>query len=136
MLDHKWLRLYRHRRDTAATHTQRTAAVRAVHLVVNQANAAAVAENTRLRCAVERAVAAIEHGDRVLALRLLAIALNQEPVPLVPLAPVRGRGHTCALCGARKRTVVQMNATGRWAMLPAVDRRVCMPCFRLQPPQN
>ena len=113
-----------------------TAAVRAVHLVVCQANDAAVAENTRLRCAVERAVAAVEQGDRVLALRLLAVALSREPVPVVPIAPLRGRGHTCALCSARKRTVVQMNATGRWAMLPAVDRRVCMPCFRLQPPQQ
>ena len=113
-----------------------TAAVRAVHLVVCQAKDAAITEKARLRRAVERAVVAVEQGDRVLALRLLACELNQEPVPVVPIAPVRGRGHTCALCGARKRTVVQMNATGRWAMLPAVDRRVCMPCFRLQPPQN
>ena len=59
-----------------------TAAVRAVNLVVGQANDAAVAENLRLRCAVERAVVAIEQGDRVVALRLLAIALNQEPVPV------------------------------------------------------
>ena len=106
-----------------------TAAVRAVHLVVCQANDAAVAENTRLRCAVERAMAAIEQGDRVLALRLLAVALNQEPVPLVPLAPLRGRGqYTCALCGARKRTIWQMPATGRWAMVPAVQRELCRPC--------
>ena len=112
------------------------AAVHAVHLVVSQANIAAHEENARLRRAVERAMAAIEQGDRVLALRLLACALTQEPVPVVPIAPVRGRGHVCALCGARKRTVVQMNATGRWAMLPAVDRRLCMPCFRLQPPQQ
>ena len=111
-----------------------TAAVRAVHLVACQANDAAVAENTRLRCAVERAVVAVEQGDRVLALRLLTVALSRDPVPVVP-AP-RGRGHVCALCGARKQTVVQMSATGRWAMLPAVDRRVCMTCFRLQPPQN
>ena len=113
-----------------------TAAVRAVHLVVSQANDAAVAENTRLRCAVERAVVAVNQGDRVLALRLLTVALSREPVPVVPIAPVRGRGHVCALCGARKRTVVQMNATGRWAMLPSVDRCLCMPCFRLQPPQQ
>ena len=98
-----------------------TAAVRAVNLVMSQANDAAVAENLKLRCAVERAVVAIEQGDRVLALRLLAIALNQEPVPLVPLAPLRGRGHTCALCGICKRTVRQMPATGRWAMVPAVQ---------------
>ena len=115
-----------------------TAAVRAVHLVVCQANAAAVAENTRLRCAVERAVAAIEHGDRVLALRLLAVALSREPVPpVVPLAPVRGRGpYTCALCGTRKRAIWQMPATGRWALVPAVQRDVCRPCYRLQPQQD
>ena len=114
-----------------------TAAVRAVHLVVCQANDAAVAENTRLRRAVERAMAAIEQGDRVLALRLLAVALNQEPVPLVPLAAVRGRGqYTCALCGARKRTIWQMPATGRWALVPAVQRELCRPCYRLQPRQN
>ena len=113
-----------------------TAAVRAVHLVVNQANDAAVAENTRLRCAVERAVVAIEQGDRVVALRLLACALNQEPVPVVPIAPLRVSGHTCAMCGARKRTVVQMSAIGRWSMVPAVQRRLCLPCFRMQPRQN
>ena len=116
-----------------------TAAVRAVHLVVCQANDAAVAENTRLRCAVERAVVAIEQGDRVLALRLLAVALNQEPVPLVPLAPLRNRNrgqYTCALCGARKRTIWQMPATGRWAVVPANQRELCRPCYRLQPQQD
>ena len=112
-----------------------TAAVRAVNLVMRQANNAAVIDNTRLRCAVERAVVAIEQGDRVMALRVLAIALNKEPVPLVPLAPLCG-GHTCALCGARKRTVVQMTATGRWTMLPAVQRRICRPCFQMQPQQD
>ena len=111
-----------------------TAAARAVHLVVSQANDAAVAENVRLRRAVERATAAVERGDRVLALRLLAVALSRDPVPVVPIAP-RGRGHVCVLCGARKRTVVQMYASGRWAMLPVVERLLCMPCFRLQPPQ-
>ena len=111
-----------------------TAAVRAVRLVVSQANDAAVAENARLRCAVERAVVAVEQGDRVLALRLLAVALSRDPVPVVP---PRTRGHVCVcvLCGARKRSVVQMSATGRWTMLPVVDRLLCMPCFRLQPPQ-
>ena len=113
-----------------------TAAVRAVHLVICQANDAAVAENTRLRGAIARAMAAIEQGDRVLALRLLSVALNQEPVPLVPLAP-RGSGpYTCALCGARKRTIWQMPATGRWALVPAVQRELCRPCYRLQPQQN
>ena len=106
-----------------------TACVRAVNLVVHQANDAAITENIKLRCAVERAVVAIEQGDRVLAMRLLANALNQEPVP----APAPARGHTCAMCGARKRTVVQMNATGRWSMVPPVQRRLCMPCFRMQP---
>ena len=114
-----------------------TAAARAVRLVVSQANDATVAENVRLRGAVERAMAAIEQGDRVLALRLLAVALNQEPVPLVPLAAVRGRGqYTCALCGARKRTIWQMPATGRWALVPAVQRELCRPCYRLQPQQD
>ena len=108
-----------------------TAAVRAVHLVVSQANDAAVAENTRLRCAVERAVVAVEQGDRVLALRLLACALNQEPVPPAPV--VRACRHHCAMCGARKRTVLQINAFGQYTMVPPVQRRLCGPCFRLQP---
>ena len=109
-----------------------TAAARAVRLVVSQANDAAVAENARLRCAVERAAVAVEQGDRVLALRLLAVALSRDAVPVVP---PRTRGHACVLCGARKRTVVQMPATGRYAMLPTIERLLCMPCFRLQPPQ-
>ena len=109
-----------------------TAAARAVHLVVCQANDAAIAENTRLRGEIARAMAAIERGDRVLALRQLSVALNQEPVVVVPL--VRGRGpYTCALCGARKRAIWQMPATGRWALLPAVQRELCRPCYRLQP---
>ena len=109
-----------------------TAAARAVRLVVSQANDAAVAENVRLRRAVERAVVAVNQGDRVLALRLLAVALSRDAVPVVP---PHGRGHVCVLCGARKRSVVQMNATGLWASLPVIERLLCMPCFRLQPPQ-
>ena len=112
------------------------AAVHAVHLVVSQANVAAQEENARLRRAVERAMAAIEQGDRVLALRLLAVALNQEPVPLVPLAP-RGRARgqrTCAMCGVRKRFVLHMDAFGQYTAVP--PRRLCGPCFRLQPPQD
>ena len=31
-------------------------------------------------------------------------------------------------------SVVVMNATGRWAQLPTVERLLCMPCFHLQPP--
>ena len=108
------------------------ACVRAVSLVVHQANDAAVTDSIRLRCAVERAVVAIEQGDRVLAMRLLATALNREPVPAVP-APICAYGHTCAMCGARKRTVVQMNATGQWSMVPPTQRRLCGPCFRMQP---
>ena len=108
-----------------------TAAVRAVHLVVSQANDAAVAENTRLRCAVERAVVAVEQGDRVLALRLLAVALHQH-VPPAPVVPVCR--HRCAMCGVRKRFVLQINAFGQYTAVP--PRRLCGPCFRLQPPQD
>ena len=108
-----------------------TAAVRALQLMVSDANIAAVAENARLRRVVERATAAVEQGDRVLALHLLSVALRRDPVPVVP----RARGHVCVLCGARKRSVVQMPATGRWASLPVIERLLCMPCFRLQPPQ-
>ena len=107
-----------------------TAAALAVRLVVSEANTTAVAENVRLRRAVERATAAVERGDRALALRLLGVALN-TPVPVVPGT----RGHWCVLCGARRRSVVVMTATGRWAQLPTVERMLCMPCFRLQPPQ-
>ena len=76
-----------------------TAAVRAVRLVVSQANDAAISENVRLRRAVERATAAVEQGDRVLALRLLAVALSRDAVPIVPIAP--RRGHVCVCCAAR-----------------------------------
>ena len=74
-----------------------TTAARAVRLVVSQANDAAVAENVRLRRAVERATAAVEQGDRVLALRLLAVALSRDPVPVVRPR----RGHVCVCCAAR-----------------------------------
>ena len=108
-----------------------TAAVRAVHLVVCQANDAAITENARLRCAVERAVVAVEQGDRVLALRLLAVALHQ-PVPPVPVVPVCR--HRCTMCGVRKRFVLHTNASGQYTVVP--PRRLCDSCFRLQPPQN
>ena len=75
-----------------------TAAVRALRLMVSDANNAAVAENVRLRRAVERATAAVERGDRVLALRLLSVALSRDPVPVVP---PRTRGQVCVLCSAR-----------------------------------
>ena len=109
-----------------------TTAARAVRLVVSQANDAAISENVRLRRAVERATAAVEQGDRVLALRLLSVVLSRDPALFI--AP-RTRGHVCVLCGARKRTVVQMNATGRWAMLSTLERLLCTQCCRLQPPQ-
>ena len=108
------------------------AAARAVALSVCQANDWALSENVRLRGAVERARLAIEQGDRPLALRLLACALH-EPAPAAPAAALRARGHDCALCGVRKRTVVQMNSTGRWRDLPPRQRQLCMPCYRMQP---
>ena len=82
-----------------------TAAIRAVSLVVSQANDAAILENVRLRNACARALAAIDQGDRVSALRHLAVALDQEPV--MPLTRARGP-FTCALCGVRKRAIWQM----------------------------
>ena len=108
-----------------------TTAARALNLMVSDANNAAVAENARLRRVVERATAAVEQGDRVLALHLLSVVLRRDAVPVVRPR----RGHLCVLCGAQKRTVVQMPATGRWASLPTIERLLCMPCFRLQPPQ-
>ena len=110
-----------------------TAAVRAVSLVVSQANDAAILENVRLRGACARALAAIDQGDRVSALRHLAVALDQEPV--MPLTRARGP-FTCALCGARKRAIWQMPASGRWALLPAVQRELCRSCYRMQPRQQ
>ena len=110
-----------------------TAAVRAVSLVVSQANDAAILENVRLRGACARALAAIDQGDRVSALRHLAVALDQEPV--MPLTRARGP-FTCALCGARKRAIWQMPASGRWAALPAVQRELCRSCYRMQPRQQ
>ena len=104
----------------------------AVSLVVSQAADAALAENVRLRRAIERAAAAVTEGDRALALRLLALALDGSPVPV---EPPRARGQRCVLCTVRKRSLVQMPATGRWAALPAHERLLCTPCFRLQPPQ-
>ena len=106
-----------------------TAAARAVALLVRQANDSAVEENVRLRRAVERARLAIEQGNRPLALRRLAEALGQVPAP----AALRARGHDCALCGVRARTMVQMSATGRWQGLPPQRRQLCMPCYRMQP---
>ena len=108
------------------------AAARAVGLVVRQANDAAVAENVRLRRAIERAAAAVSEGDRALALRLLALALDGSPVPVVP---PRARGQFCVLCTVRRRSLVQMPATGRWVALPAHERLLCRACFLLQPPQ-
>ena len=112
------------------------AAVHAVHLVVSQANITAHEENARLRRAVKRAMLATRRGDRVLALRLLAVALNLEPA--VPLAPRVVRcareQRTCAMCGVRKRFVLHMDAFGQYTAVPPL--RLCGPCFRLQPPQD
>ena len=108
-----------------------TAAARAVSLLVCQANDWAVSENVQLRRAVERARLAIQQGDRPLALRLLACALH-EPAPAAPAA-LRARGHDCALCGVRRRTVVQMSSTGRGRDLPPQQRQLCMPSYRMQP---
>ena len=97
------------------------AAALAVSLTVSQAADAAFAENRRLRCAIERAAAAVTAGDRALALRLLALALDASAVPVeLP----RGRGpFVCGLCTRRARTVYTM-----------LDRRqLCCACYRMQP---
>ena len=77
-----------------------TTAARAVRLVVSQANDAAISENVRLRRAFERAVVAVNQGDRVLALRLLSVALSRDPVPVVPPR----RGHVCVCVVRRAQT--------------------------------
>ena len=98
------------------------AAALAVSLTVSQAADAALAENRRLRCAIERAATAVTAGDRALALRLLALALDASAVPVdLP----RGRGpFVCCMCGRRARTV--------WTVLPS-RRQLCGACYRMQP---
>ena len=107
------------------------AAVHAVHLIVSQANIAAHEQNARLRRAVKRAMLAIRRGDRVLALRLLAVALNLEPaVPLAPRVVRCARGQrACAMCGVRERFVLQLDDFGQYTAVP--PRRLCDQCFRL-----
>ena len=103
----------------------------ALATVLRETNCDAARENARLRRAVERAATAVSIGDRAEALRLLALALHGSAVQL---DPPRGRGRRCVLCSVRKRSLVQMPATGRWAAKPTNDRLLCTPCFRLQPP--
>ena len=103
----------------------------ALAAVLRETNCDAAAENARLRRAVERAATAVSVGDRALALRLLALALHGSAVHVDP--PWLG-GRRCVLCSVRKRSLVQMPATGRWAAKPTNERLLCTPCFRLQPP--
>ena len=103
----------------------------ALATVLRETNCDAAAENARLRRAIERAATAVSAGDRALALRLLALALDGSAVPV---DPPRGRGQRCVLCTVRKRSLVQMPAEGRWAGLLSHERLLCTPCFRLQPP--
>ena len=103
----------------------------ALATVLRETNCDAARENARLRRAVERAATAVSVGDRALALRLLALALHGSAVHV---DPPRGRGRRCVLCSVRKRSLVQMPATGRWAAKPTNERLLCTPCFRLQPP--
>ena len=106
------------------------AAVHAVHLVVSQANVAAHEDNAKLRRAVKRAMLAIRRGDRALAVRLLAAALNQEPVPSAPRVVRCARGQrACAMCGVRERFVLQLDTFGQYTAVP--PRRLCDRCFRL-----
>ena len=104
-----------------------TVAARATALVVCQANAAAVEQCAQLRRAVLGAQAAVEAGDRALALRLLAEALGQPP----PAVPQRG-AHTCSLCGRRVRATYWRPATA-WPNLPDRERQLCAPCYRMRP---
>ena len=100
----------------------------ALATVLRETNCDAARENARLRRAVERAATAVSVGDRALALRLLALALHGSHVD-----PPRLGGRRCVLCSVRKRSLVQMPATGRWAAKPTNERLLCTPCFRLQP---
>ncbi len=104
-----------------------TVAARATALVVCQANAAAVEQRAQLRRAVLGAQAAVEAGDRALALRLLAEALGQQP----PEMPQRG-AHTCSMCGRRVRATYWRPAGG-WPNLPARERQLCAPCYTMRP---
>ena len=105
-----------------------TAAASAVAALVRDANSAAVADNARLRQALRRARAAVQQGDRALALRCLAEALGEAQPP-----PRAARGHLCAMCGDRARSVWQVEPIGRWQGLAPPLRRLCRRCYRMQP---
>ena len=120
----------KHVQTRATMDARTTAAARATALVVCQANAAAVEQCAQLRRAVLGAQAAIQAGDRGLALRLLAEALGEGPPPDVPR---RGARQTCSMCGQRVRTVYWMPATGRWQNLPQRQRQLCTPCYNMRP---
>ena len=90
---------------------------------VRDANAAA--DNVRLRRALRRARAALLQNDMALALRCIAEALTDPPRP--------SRGHLCAICGNRARSVYQMEPTGRWQGLAPERRRLCRACHDAQP---
>ena len=102
-------------------------AARAVALCVADTNSWACTDNVRLRTALERAFLAIQEGDRGLALRLLAEALGQQP----PEVPQRG-AHTCSMCGRRVRSTYWRPAAA-WPNLPARERHLCAPCYRMRP---
>ena len=92
---------------------------------VRDANAAA--DNVRLRRALRRTRAALRQNDMALALRYIAEALGDaEP-------PRPARGHLCAICGNRLRSVYQMEPTGRWQGLAPERRRLCRACHDAQP---
>ena len=110
-----------------------TAAARAVALLVRDANCAAVAENARLRQALRRAREAVLQGDRALALRRMADALNEAPPQPPPQPPRTARGHLCAMCGDRARAAWQVEPVGRWQGLPPERRQLCRACYRMRP---
>ena len=111
------------------TDARTTAAAKAVAVLVREGNCAAVAENARLRQALRHAREAVLQGDRALALRCLADALNEaQPPPQPPAA----RGHLCAMCGGRARTVWQVEPVGRWQGLAPPLRQLCRRCHRMQ----
>ena len=90
---------------------------------VRDANAAA--DNVRLRRGLRRARAALLQNDVALALRYIAEALTEPPRA--------ARGHLCAVCGNRSRSVYQMEPTGRWQNEAPERRRLCGACYRAQP---
>ena len=103
----------------------------ALATALRESNCDAARENALLRRVVERAATAVSIGDRAEALRLLALALHGSAVQLTEPRP---RGRRCVLCFVRKRSYIQMPATGRWAGKPTDDRLLCKPCWLLQPP--